>query len=404
MAAIGDVVHLLRRTEFVARPERVAALEPLTYEQAVDDVLDVPTEVVPIPPELAVHDGDNSYAQYQGAVHWWFERMVRTSPRPVQEKMALFWHGHFCTSYEKVFDMGALMAQNQLFRTEALGNVRRLAQAMAIQPAMLRYLDNDQNTKRSPNQNFARELLELFLLGVGNYTEADVEAATAAWTGHQLDPSTGQYLFRADRHDTGTKTFLGRTGAWDGPDIIDIVLGPDAVVAVGPNAGLPTRVVAARFLSAKLWRHLASEHPSPATVHQLGDVLVAHDFEIRPWLRALLTHPDFRTDAVRTGLVRTPTELIAHLLYHSGVLAADAHPEWYAEGMGQELFRPPNVSGWRVNGYWINTAALAARASFADRIRWILLGTRSAGGPLTLRSGSWTYAALDALTGAELVD
>ncbi len=113
--------------------------------------------------------------------------MARTSTRPIQEKMAFFWHGHFCSEWGKVFDTGAMMQQNKLFRDGGLGNVRTLAQAMAIQPAMLRYLDNAENRKNSPNQNFGRELLELFLLGVGNYTEADVEAATSAWTGHGLE-------------------------------------------------------------------------------------------------------------------------------------------------------------------------------------------------------------------------
>jgi uncharacterized protein (DUF1800 family) len=405
VAELTDVVHLLRRAEFVARPERVAALTAagVDYAAAVADVLDVAAGDVPIPDEIATHRDEETWEQYQFAVHWWIERMARDSPRPVQEKMALFWHGHFCSEWSKVFDTGAMLAQNALFRAEALGNVRRLAQAMAVQPAMLRYLDNDRNTQRSPNQNFARELLELFLLGVGNYTEADVEAATRAWTGHNLD-SAGQYVFVASQHDAGDKTFLGRTGAWDGPDIIDIVLGPDAVVAVGPNAGVPTRVVAARFLSTKLWRAFASEHPSPAVVHALADVLVANDFEVRPWLATLLKHPEFRSPASRTGLVRTPTELIVHLLYHSGIRASDAHPEWYAEGMGQALFHPPNVSGWKINGYWVNTAALASRAAFADRIRWLLLAGRSTGGPLALRAGTWTYADLDGRTGASLVD
>jgi uncharacterized protein (DUF1800 family) len=405
VAELTDVVHLLRRAEFVARPERVAALTAadVDYAAAVADVLDVAPGDVPIPDEIATHRDGETWEQYQFAVHWWIERMTRDSARPVQEKMALFWHGHFCSEWDKVFDTGAMLAQNALFRTEALGNVRRLAQAMAVQPAMLRYLDNDRNTQRSPNQNFARELLELFLLGVGNYTEADVEAATRAWTGHNLD-SAGRYVFVGSKHDAGDKTFLGRTGAWDGPDIIDIVLGPDAVIAVGPNAGTPSRVVAARFLSTKLWKAFASEHPTTAVVHTLADVLVAHDFDVRPWLAALLEHPEFRSPTSRTGLVRTPTELIVHLLYHSGVRAADAHPEWYADGMGQALFHPPNVSGWKTNGYWVNTSAIASRAAFADRIRWLLLAGRSSGRPLALRAGSWTYAELDGRTGASLVD
>ena len=198
MAATDEIVHLLRRTEYVARPERVAALTPGTYAAAVDDVLNVPAGGIPIPAGLEYHDEGNSYNQYTQAVQWWFERMARTSIRPIQEKMAFFWHGHFCSEWNKVFDTGAMMQQNKLFRDGGLGNVRALAQAMAIQPAMLRYLDNADNRKNSPNQNFGRELLELFLLGVGNYTEADVEAATSAWTGHGLN-SSNQYVFTVRR-------------------------------------------------------------------------------------------------------------------------------------------------------------------------------------------------------------
>jgi uncharacterized protein (DUF1800 family) len=412
MAERADIIHLLRRTEFVARPDRIDDLVSLTYDAAVDDVLSVtPSDVeVAIPPGLDEHlDGGANWPQYQAAVHWWFERMVRHSARPVQERMTFFWHGHFCSEWSKVFDTRAMLRQNALFRRHALGNVRDLAQAMSVQPAMLRYLDNAQNTRHSPNQNFARELLELFVLGVGNYTESDVEAATAAWTGHNIERSTGEYVFRADRHDDGTKTFLGQTGPWDGPDIIDIVLGfrpgVEAVVAVGPNAGLPTKVVAARFLSRKLWEAFASERPAAEIVASLAQVLVENDFEIRPWVAAMLRHPAFRTDAVRRGLVRTPTDYIVAVLYSTGLSASAVNPEWFAGDMGQAMFRPPNVSGWRVNGYWVNTSAIAARAAFANHVRWKLTSGRSDTSSLVLRSGSWRWTAdLDAMTPEHLVD
>jgi uncharacterized protein (DUF1800 family) len=403
VAATADIVHLLRRTEYVARPERVAALTPGTYASAVDDVLNVPAGGIPIPAGLEYHDEDNSYSQYQQAVQWWFERMARTSTRPIQEKMAFFWHGHFCSEWGKVSDTGAMMQQNKLFRDSALGNVRTLAQAMSIQPAMLRYLDNDQNRKSSPNQNFGRELLELFLLGVGNYTEADVEAATLAWTGHGIDGNTGQYQFRLDRHDTNPKTFLGQSIS-DGPDVINVVLGPTAVIAVGPNAGLPSRVVAARFLSKKLWEAFAYQAPSAAFVNALGDVLVANDFAITPWVKAMLNHSEFLSTTARQGLVKTPVEYITGLLYHTGIAASVAHPEWYAEDMGQAMFYPPNVSGWKINGYWINASAAAARASFAGNLRWRVQTGRGPSVPLTLRAGTWAWSDLDAMPSPAFID
>jgi uncharacterized protein (DUF1800 family) len=403
VAATADIVHLLRRTEYVARPERVAALTPGSYEAAVDDVLNVPGGGIPIPAGLEYHDDDNSYSQYQQAVQWWFERMARTSTRPIQEKMGFFWHGHFCSEWGKVFDTGAMMQQNKLFRDGGLGNVRTLAQAMAIQPAMLRYLDNDQNRKNSPNQNFGRELLELFLLGVGNYTEADVEASTSAWTGHGIDGATGQYLFRSAQHDYTVRTFLGQPVS-NGPDVINVVLGPTAVIAVGPNAGTPARVVAARFLSKKLWEAFAYQAPSATIVNALGDVLVANDFNITPWVRAMLVRPEFLSDTARQGLVKTPVEYITGLLYHTGIAASVAHPEWYAEDMGQAMFYPPNVSGWKINGYWVNASAAAARASFAGNLRWRLQTGRAPATSLTLRGGTWTWAQLDAMDATTFID
>jgi uncharacterized protein (DUF1800 family) len=403
VAATDEIVHLLRRTEYVARPERVAALTPGTYAAAVDDVLNVPAGGIPIPPGLEYHDDDNSYSQYQQAVQWWFERMARTSTRPIQEKMAFFWHGHFCSEWGKVFDTGAMMQQNKLFRDGGLGNVRTLAQAMSIQPAMLRYLDNDQNRRNSPNQNFGRELLELFLLGVGNYTEADVEASTSAWTGHGIDGTTGQYLFRSTQHDYTVRTFLGQPVS-NGPDVINVVLGPTAVIAVGPNTGLPARVVAARFLSKKLWEAFAYQAPSATIVNALGDVLVANDFNITPWVRAMLNRPEFLSTTARQGLVKTPVEYITGLLYHTGIAASVAHPEWYAEDMGQAMFYPPNVSGWKVNGYWINASAAAARASFAGNLRWRLQTNRGPSVPLTLRAGTWAWSDLDAMLSPAFID
>ena len=314
--------------------------------------------------------------------------------------MAFFWHGHFCSEWGKVFDTGAMMQQNKLFRDGGLGNVRALAQAMAIQPAMLRYLDNADNKKNSPNQNFGRELLELFLLGVGNYTETDVEASTSAWTGHGLN-SSNQYVFTASQHDSTVRTFLGQPIS-NGPDVINVVLG-SGTVTVGPNAGLPSRVVSARFLSKKLWEAFAYQAPSATIVNALGDVLVANDFAITPWVRAMLNHPEFLSTTARQGLVKTPVEYIAGLLYQTGIAASVAHPEWFGEDMGQAMFYPPNVSGWKINGYWVNASAAAARASFAGNLRWRLQPDRPAI-PLMLRAGSFEWDDLDELGSPEFID
>ena len=224
MADAADIAHLLRRTEFVARPARVAELSALSIDDAVTSVMDfAPNGNPTVPPSLAVHNSADSYTQRVTAFHWWLDQMA-TRPRPFQEKMTLFWHGHFTTEWDVVGRSDHMMRQNQLYRSQGLSNFLSLTQAMSIEPAMLIYLSNATNVKGTPNQNFARELMELFTLGVGNYSEDDVAAAARAWTGHNYNGTTALYEFRPTRHDIGNKTFFGTSKNWDGPDIVNEIL------------------------------------------------------------------------------------------------------------------------------------------------------------------------------------
>lgn len=361
MADPADVAHLLRRTEFVARPSRISALQALPLSAAVDDVLNVPPTSLTIPAEIATQQADHNYEQFVFALHWWLDRMV-DAPRPVAEKMALFWHGHFCTSWDKVFDTGWMMEQHKLFRDQALGNFRALAHGMSQQLAMLIYLDGIDNHRDSPNQNFARELMELFVLGVGQYSEDDVVAAARAWTGYGIDWTTRTYRFWPADHDDGPKTFFGTTRNWDGPGIIDEILRDDAA----------KKRVASRFLARKLWEFFAHPNPPQVVVDAIGDVLLASDMEVKPALRALLLRPEFYSDTAKTGLVRTPVEYVVAVHAQTGLRCADTNPEWTMEAMGQMPFRPPNVAGWKPNRYWVNTSAWAARTDFARRVTWKL--------------------------------
>lgn len=361
MAATADIVHLLRRTEFVARPARVAELSARSIPDAVDDVLDIARNgQVVVPGELGTYRPDHNWEQYETAVFWWLGRMV-TAARPVQERMTLFWHGHFTSSWWDGLSRADYMTQqNQLYRELALGSYRDLAQRMAIEPAMLVYLDNNGNRVGSPNQNFARELLELFLLGVGNYTEGDVDAAARAWTGHNAAWPDYVYQFVPERHDSGQKTFMGTTRDWDGPEIIDHVL------LHHPTA----RVAAARFIARKLWVFFASPSPPPGVVEHLADVFLASGLEVRSLLRAMLVHPEFYSPSSRQGVVRSPVEYLVALAVHTGLPVADSGFSWLGEQMGQSLFNPPNVSGWRPNAAWLHSAALSARASMARHVTW----------------------------------
>ncbi len=405
-----NVRHLLRRTEFVDRNDRVAELLASgSISAAVQNIL----SVAPVPPTVTF----TSAANWERGVelsHFWLDQMASDSARPFQERMAFFWHGHFCSDIGKVESAVAMREQIDLWRTTGLGNVRSLARTMSTQVAMLRYLDNNQNRASSPNQNFARELMELFLLGVGNYTEADVEASTAAWTGHgdQWDDDVSPYRWRPEWHDTRTKSFLGRTinadaspGAWPqhGPETIDVMLGSGIVPATATNVANRNRAtsdVAAEFLSRKLWNGFATEGAPPADVlDAMRAALVSNSFDVRPWVTALFTHPAFYTDSVKAGLVRTPVEYTVALLHATGKRSAFVNAIWLMDSMGQRLLHPPNVSGWRPNGYWVNASAMEGRARTAQTFGWAATRTYwQAGGTgtISLRNGSLTNAQVTA--------
>jgi uncharacterized protein (DUF1800 family) len=361
-----DVAHLLRRAGFGGTAAQVAAWAGQEDTTVVDAVLDTAANPAETRPGILDTAGPNEdrWQRLLAVRNGWIDRMA-TTPTPVVEKMTLFWHGLFTTSSDSVYRPNALYQQLTFYRANALGNLRVLAQGMAVQPAMLLYLNNNENRKRSPNQNFARELLELFLLGVGNYTEADVIAAAAAWTGHTVTENyeydTATYTFRADWHDTADKTFMGVTRNWNGPEIIDHLL---------DNAA--TRTVVARYIVTKMWTHFAAPDPSATVVNALADVLLANNWNLRPLVRALFLRPEFYGTAVKQGLVRTPIEYVVAVMKARQMSAADLHPEWWLNDMGQEPYNPPNVSGWRPNGYWVSAAASSARARFADWLTWRL--------------------------------
>ncbi|MEO6571714.1 MAG: DUF1800 family protein [Ilumatobacteraceae bacterium] len=374
MASQSDIEHLLRRTEFVARQSRVQALVALTREQAVDDIMAVTGD----PGSVNFTETEN-WRKGEQLTHFWLDRMAHDSPKPMQEKMSFFWHGHFCSEFGKVGSAELMRDQIDLFRRSGLGNLRNLAHDMSTQVAMLRYLDNNQNKRTSPNQNFARECMELFLLGVGNYTEADVEASTAAWTGHTDVWDTHAYLWRGDWHDSSTKQFLGRTintGAeptLHGFETIDVILGngivPNGATNAG-NRGRDTRDVAAEFISRKLWTAFAGTTPSAAVVDAMRSAAVGSNFDITPWVRAMLVHPEFYTDEVKQGLVRSPVEFVVAALVAIGRRSGDATPLWLMEGMGQRPLVPPNVSGWKHNGYFVNASAMSKRTDAARTFAW----------------------------------
>jgi uncharacterized protein (DUF1800 family) len=366
----SDLEHLLRRTEFVARPTRVNELKTLSIAAAVNNILNVPAN----PGSTTLTEAED-WRRGEELTHYWLDRMAHDSPKPIQEKMAFFWHGHFCSEFSKVGSAELMREQIDGFRVGALGNLRSLAITMSTQVAMLRYLDNNQNRNTSPNQNFARELMELFILGVGNYLERDVEAATAAWTGHTDNWQTDEYVWRDDWHDARTKSFLGRSinnggdPRLHGRQTIEVMLGNGTIPTAAPkNGGRPSKEVAAEFISKKLWIEFAGTEPSASIIATLRDAALAADFDLKPWLTALLTHDAFYTQEVKQGRVRSPVEFVVALLVATGRRSAQATPLWLMSGMGQRPLFPPNVSGWKHNAYWVNASAMAKRTETARSI------------------------------------
>lgn len=353
----GEAAHLLRRSGFGATPAEIDALAAAaSWAAAVDRVLDTsanPADTIP----AAVDDRtDPWYPPWVAGVKYWVDRMV-TTPTPIVEKMTLFWHGLFTSSVDKMYSR-LVVRQVREYRSRALGDFHDLAQTMARTPAMLIYLDNETNVVGNPNENFARELMELFLLGQGQYTEADVAAMARAWTGHGYDNVGELYTYFPGRHDNGDKTLFGITRNWDGPAAItEIVLGSK-------------QAACARFIAGKLWTYFAGTAASGALLDDLAGAFVGSGMQIKPLVRAIFLRPEFRSPAVRTGLVRSPAVWIASTMRSLGLRSADVDPQWFLERCGQRLYAPPNVGGWRGNDGWVSTSTTWGRAAFASHCQW----------------------------------
>ena len=359
MPTARRIAHLLRRAGFGGTKSQIATLSDQPLTTTVDDLLDLSAAPDATRPDFLtghLEDWEKRYKLQQ----WWLNRM-RTTTHPLQEKMTFFWHGHFATSNSKFGDMMLMWRQQDLFRRHCLGGFRDLVQQMSIQPAMLHYLDNDENLAGAPNENFARELMELFTLGVNKYSQADVVASARAWTGHNtLDDAPRVYHFYADRHDGGRKTFMGETRRWDGPDIIDYLL----------SENTKKKRTAARFMANKLWGYFAYPDPEEEVLAPLVDEFYDSDLSIRRLVRAIFLRDEFYSRRARNGLVRSPVEFVVAALRATRLSAVETDPQWWMPHMGQQLFDPPNVAGWKQNAYWVSVTGMWARADWARHVTW----------------------------------
>lgn len=283
---------------------------------------------------------------------WWSYVMLRT-PHPLLEKTTLFWHGHFATSAAKVEDAATMYSQNRLFRQYALGDFGQLTHAIARDPAMLIYLDSVTNRKSHPNENFARELMELFCLGEGNYSEKDIQELARCFTGWEI--RRGKFRFNQYQHDTAMKSVLGHSGPMPESESIDVVLDQPA----GPQ-----------FIVRKLIRYFMFDEPvaSDELVEPLAKELREHDWDISHIVRRLLTSQLFYSEHVIGRKVRSPVDLVVGLLR---TLESSTNAYQLADDLnqlGQGLFYPPNVKGWDGGRAWINSSTLLGRANVIGRI------------------------------------
>jgi len=405
-----DARHLLVRTGFGASPAEIRALTGERRDLAVDRILAGVRSVAgtPLPPELArfarpVDRGSDeterrAFAMRQAGLAmdlraWWLGEMLRT-PAPLGERMTLFWHNHFVSSLEKVKSPALLARQNVLLRRHATGSFADMLRAVARDPAMVVYLDGAQNRKAAPNENFARELMELFTLGEGHYGEQDVREAARAFTGWSLDRDTGEFVVRRGQHDRGRKSVLGRSGDLDGDDVIGILLDR-------PETG--------RHVVRRLWREFVSPEPDEAAVEAVGRRFQASGHDIRVALRALLLSEAFWAPARRGALIRSPVDLLVGTLRTFAIEVPDPAPlAVLSAGLGQNLFAPPNVKGWPGGEAWIDATTLLARKQFLDRLFRgdgmgapgdLLAGAQARGGGAALRGPDGRMRLAQALAG-----
>lgn len=359
-ATHANVAHLYRRAAFGGLPEEVEAGVGAGVEATVERLLDwsaspPDTDHPPLPDPREQRQNPGRYGQVTLDVQrWWVGRMI-ASPTPALEKLTLFWHGHFATSLRKVRALAAMVAQNQLFRRAGTGSFPELTRAVSKDPAMMVWLDLLQSRVGAPNENWARELLELFTMGRDNgYAQADVTEAARAFTGYRLDPAAG-YAFRfvPRLHDGGTKTVLGVTGPLTGDDVIDVVMG---------------RPETPRFVASRVWFRYASAAPPAGVLDDLTAAFAAR-LDTTDLLRALFTHPGFYAADVRHGLAAQPTETFVRLVRGLQVPPEVWQPAVVAIGfLGQVLFAPPNVGGWGHNGTWLGTSVSGSRALVGRRL------------------------------------
>ncbi len=354
-----QAAHLLRRAGFGGSPQEIATATSAGMEATVAKL----TRFAPDPSPLGPA-GDISYDNGPGADKmqrrraimltqlWWLNRCLSTA-NPLQERMVYFWSNHFTSGIAQKGIMPAMMVgQFALFRDNALGNYAQLTHAIGRDPAMLHYLDGIVNRAAHPNENYARELMELFTMGVGNYTEEDVRQAARAFTGNTVDRFSGQYVFNPRWHDDGVKTFLGHSGNFNGDDIVDIIM---------------TQPATARFMARKFLRSFVYDDPETELVDMLAARFRA-GYDVAALMGTLLRSNVFYSERAYRALVKSPLEVVIGAMKTLGATEVGGRSLQAMVAMGQIPMQPPNVAGWPGGALWMNTGAYTSRINYLNQL------------------------------------
>jgi uncharacterized protein (DUF1800 family) len=347
---VHAAAHLLRRAGFGGAPEEIERYSGMTAGAAVESLIALPSAAgIASPVDLT---SDERPARRVEALQlWWLNRMLTTTA-PLQEKMTLYFHGHFTSRATPRFPW-ITYNQNALFRKSALGNLHDLTRDVSKDPAMLIYLDGQANVAAHPNENYARELMELFTLGVDQYTEEDVRESARAWTGWRLDLREGSASFNPALHDAGVKQFLGQRGNFDGDDIVDIIF---------------AQPQCARFFATSLLSWFVYDDPEPALVESVAHLLRHHDFELAPVVATILRSEVFYSPRAYRALVKSPVEFVVGSYKTLALDSVDSGALVALRQMGQNLFSPPSVAGWPGGANWLTSGTMIARQNFLSRL------------------------------------
>ncbi|HEY9713716.1 MAG TPA: DUF1800 domain-containing protein [Chroococcales cyanobacterium] len=342
------IAHLLRRAGFGASADEMTYYRSLGYRSAVEALLN-PERVDNSELEAMLDKEMFDFTNRTDLRRWWIYRMA-FSKRPLEEKMTLFWHGHFATSVAKVGNAYLMYDQNELFRRQGLGRFGDLLLAVSKDPAMIDWLDSKDNTKAKPNENYAREVMELFTLGIGNYSEQDVKEAARAFTGWAAPKG---FYFNRKQHDAGSKTVLGLTGNLNGDDVC---------------AHLAKLEPTAMRLSRKLVAFFCMDNPPDDMVAEVAEAYQRNDQQIKPMLRTIFLHDKFKSEEAYHCKIKSPAELVIGTIKALNVQKIDGDLPNVMARMGQNLFEPPSVKGWDGGLNWIATDTMMERFNFASRI------------------------------------